>query len=179
MTNQGSTARRTPSNPQQEDGARQIVRRWWRDERGSVAAETAIAVPVLVTILVFVGVLLARGVDARLRVDDAAHQAARAASLTRAPLNAVTAATQTADQALSAAGGACRAPAVSVDVSQFRPGGVVTVTVSCHLDLSQAALLGVPTSRTLTATASSPVDTWRGITLGFDSPDFHLVGERL
>ncbi len=56
-----------------------------RDESGSVAAEVAIAVPVLVAVLVFAGVLVARGVDARLRLDDVAHQAARAASLTRSP----------------------------------------------------------------------------------------------
>ena len=144
-------------------------------ERGSVAAETAIAIPILVAVLVFAGVLIGRGVDARLQVNDAAAQAARAASLTRTPSAASTAATQTADQALSGSDASCQNPAVSVDVAQFRPGGVVTVTVSCHLDLSQAALLGVPVSKTLTATASSPIDTFRATAVGLASPTTNPV----
>lgn len=133
------------------------------DDGGSVAAETAIVIPALVAVLVFGAVLIARGVDARLRIDDAAHQAARAASLTRSAGAATSAATQTADRALSHARGACPTPAVDVDTSGFRPGGVVTVTVTCRVDLSQAALLGVPATRTVTASASSPIDTWRGL----------------
>ena len=147
------------------------IRGWWRDERGSVAAETAIAIPVLVAVLVFVAVLVVRGVDARLRLDDAAHQAARAASLARSPAAAVTAAQSTADAALSGAGINCLDPQVSTDISDFRPGGIVTVSVACRVDLSQAALLGIPASRTLTASASSPVDVWRSIALGLPVHD--------
>jgi Flp pilus assembly protein TadG len=133
-----------------------------RDESGSVAAEVAIAVPVLVAVLVFAGVLVARGVDARLRLDDVAHQAARAASLTRTAAQAQAAAQQTATASLSSAGVDCTDPAVSVDTSDFQPGGTVTVTVSCRLDLSDAAaLLAIGSSRTLTASASSPIDTYR------------------
>ena len=134
-------------------------------DEGSVAAEVAIAIPVLVAILLLVGVLLARGVDARLRVDDAAHQAARAASLTRTPAAATRAAEQAATAALSHAGVGCVDPAVVVDMSDFTPGGLVTVTVSCRLDLSYAAaLLAAGDLRILTATASSPIDTYRAVT---------------
>jgi Flp pilus assembly protein TadG len=135
-------------------------------ERGSVSAETAIATPVLVAVLLFVGVLVARGVDSRLRVDDAAHQAARAASLSRTPDHAITAATRTAEEALSGAGATCRRPAVTVDISQFRAGGVVSVTVTCHLDLSHAALLDLAGGKTISATATSPIDTWRALVSG-------------
>jgi Flp pilus assembly protein TadG len=129
-----------------------------------VAAEVAIAVPVLVAVLVFAGVLVARGVDARLRLDDVAHQAARAASLTRSPTQAQAAAQQTAMASLASAGVDCADPAVSIDTSDFQPGGVVTVIVSCRLDLSDAAaLLAIGSSRTLTASASSPIDTYRGV----------------
>jgi Flp pilus assembly protein TadG len=130
-----------------------------------VAAETAIVVPVLITVLVFVTILIARGVDARLRLDSAAHQAARAASLTRTATEARSAATSTVTAALSSAGSSCPRPAVSVDLSTFRAGGTVSVTVSCHVDLSQAALLGVGTSRTLQASATSHIDTWRSTTM--------------
>jgi Flp pilus assembly protein TadG len=143
---------------------RQRRHRGVREDRGSVAAETVIAVPVLIAVLVLVGVLIARGVDARLRLDDAAHQAARAASLASTPTAATTAADTTATDALAGMGGACRTPTVAVDVSDFQPGGTVSVTLTCHLDLSSATLLAIPTSRVLTASATSPVDTWRATT---------------
>jgi Flp pilus assembly protein TadG len=130
-----------------------------------VAAEVAIAVPVLVAVLVFAAVLVYRGVDARLRLDDVAHQAARAASLTRTPAAATLAAQQTATASLATAGVGCSDPGVSVDTSDFVPGGTVRVTVSCRIDLSDAAaLLAVGDSRTLTATASSPLDLYRSVT---------------
>ncbi|MDT0263607.1 TadE family protein [Jatrophihabitans lederbergiae] len=136
-----------------------------RGDHGSVAAEIAIAVPVLVSVLLFVSVLVARGVDARLRLDDAAHQAARGASLTRNPTAATLAAQQAATTALAHAGIDCADPSVAIDTSDFTPGGVVTVTVSCRLDLSYAAaLLATGDQRTLTATASSPIDVYRAVT---------------
>ena len=54
---------------------------------------------------------------------------------------------------------------VDVDTSDFnkQPGipGSVNVTVSCRLDLSDLAVPGVPGSRVMRATMSSPIDTWR------------------
>jgi hypothetical protein len=54
---------------------------------------------------------------------------------------------------------------VAVDTSEFNkaPGvpGSVDVTVSCRLYLSDLAVPGVPGSRVLTSTMSSPIDTWR------------------
>jgi len=145
-------------------GGRRVVSGPCGDE-GSVAAEVAIAIPVLVAVLLFVGVLVARGVDARLRLDDAAHQAARAASLTRTPAAATSAAQQAATASLAHAGVDCADPTVTVDTSDFQPGGMVTVTVSCRLHLSPAAaLLATGDQRTLTATASSPIDTYRAVT---------------
>jgi Flp pilus assembly protein TadG len=127
-----------------------------------VAAEVAIAVPVLVAVLLFVGVLVVRGVDARLRLNDAAHEAARAASLTRTPAAATLAARQTATANLSAAGIDCGDLTVAVDTGDFQPGGVVTV--SCRLELSDAAaLLAIGDQRTLSSTASSPIDTYRAV----------------
>lgn len=135
-----------------------------RGDAGSVAAEVAIAVPVLVAVLVLAGVFVYRGVDARLRLDGVAHEAARAASLTRTPAAATAAAQQTATADLAAAGVGCGDPSVSVDTSDFVPGGRVSVTVSCQLDLSDAArLLAIGDHRTLTASASSPLDVYRSV----------------
>lgn len=159
-------ATRPPRRADRRTGATRL-----RGEGGSVAAEVAIAIPVLIAILVFVGILTARGVDARLRLDAAAHDAARAASLTRLPTAAQAAALQAATDSLHSAGVDCGDPSVSVDTDSFAAGGIVTVTVSCHLDLSDAAaLLAISGSRTQSATASSPIDTYRGTTLGLAPP---------
>jgi Flp pilus assembly protein TadG len=133
---------------------------WWRAERGSVTAEAVLIAPVLVMLLVFVAVVVHRGVDARLRLDDAAHQAARAASLQRTPAAAGTAADATASSALARAGLVCRDAAVTTSTSA-RPGSTVVVSVHCTVDFGQALILGVPGTRTLSATASEVIDTFR------------------
>ncbi|MFS8104114.1 pilus assembly protein [Lentzea alba] len=134
---------------------------WWRADDGAVAAEVTIAAPFLVMLLVFVGVVIHRGVDARIRIDDAAHQAARAASIERTPTAATTAAQSTAASALSSAGVTCASLSVSTSTGGLRPGGTVSVTVSCAVDFGDALILGVPGGKTLSATSIEPVDLWR------------------
>ncbi|WP_439382133.1 TadE/TadG family type IV pilus assembly protein [Amycolatopsis lexingtonensis] len=133
---------------------------WWRAERGSVTAEAVLVTPLLVMLLVFVAVVVHRGVDARLRLDDAAHQAARAASLQRTPTAATAAAEATATSVLAHAGLVCRDAAVSTTTSASA-GSTVVVSVRCTVDFGQALLLGVPGTRTLDATASEVIDTYR------------------
>ncbi|MCC8245030.1 pilus assembly protein [Saccharothrix sp. NEAU-S10] len=134
---------------------------WWRADNGSVAAEVTIATPFLVMLLVFVGVVIHRGVDARIRIDDAAHQAARAASIERTPAAATAAARSTAASALSQFGAACASLSVDTTTGGLRPGGTVSVTVSCSVDFGDALILGVPGGKTLSATSVEPVDLWR------------------
>lgn len=134
---------------------------WWRADDGSVTAEVTIAAPFLIMLLVFVGVVIYRGVDARLRIDDAAHQAARAASIERTPTAATTAARSTAASALASAGLACVSLSVRTSTGALRPGGTVSVTLSCTVDLGNALILGIPGDTTLTATSIEPVDLWR------------------
>ncbi|WP_410645331.1 TadE/TadG family type IV pilus assembly protein [Amycolatopsis sp. lyj-346] len=133
---------------------------WWRAERGSVTVEAVLLAPVLVMLLVFFAVVVHRGVDARLRLDDAAHQAARAASLQRTRTAAVAAAQATVASALAHAGLVCRDATVSTTTSSS-PGSTVVVSVRCTVDFGQALVLGVPGSRTLSAQASEVVDTYR------------------
>nr|WP_116111124.1 TadE/TadG family type IV pilus assembly protein [Amycolatopsis thermalba] len=135
-------------------------RRWWVAERGSVTAEAVLVAPVLVMLLVFVAVVVHRGVDARLRLDDAAHQAARAATLQRSTAAAATAARDTASAALAQAGPVCRNVATTLS-GALTPGGAVTVHVRCTVDFGQALLLGVPGGKTLESSASEVVDTYR------------------
>lgn len=135
-------------------------RYWWRAERGSVTAEAVLVAPILVALLVFVAVVCHRGVDARLRLDDAAHQAARAASLQRSASAAGTAARDTAGTALGAAGLVCR-DVSAITTTTAAPGGTVTVAVSCAVDFGQALFLGIPGCTVLHATASEVIDTYR------------------
>ncbi|MEV8438814.1 pilus assembly protein TadE [Actinosynnema sp. NPDC051121] len=134
---------------------------WWRADDGSVAAEITIAAPFLVMLLVFVGVVIHRGVDARVRIDDAAHQAARAASIERTPTAATAAAQSTAATTLAQLGVTCASLSVNTDTGGLRPGGTVSVTVSCTVDFGDAFILGVPGGKTLSATSVEPVDLWR------------------
>ncbi|MGW3960134.1 TadE/TadG family type IV pilus assembly protein [Amycolatopsis sp. NPDC005003] len=132
----------------------------WHAERGSVTVEAVLIAPVLVMLLVLVAVVVHRGVDARLRLDDAVHQAARAASLQRTSAAADAAARATVTSALAHAGLVCRDAATSTTTSS-RPGSTVVVSVRCVVGFGQALVLGVPGSRTLSATASEVIDTYR------------------
>ncbi|MEV6602770.1 TadE/TadG family type IV pilus assembly protein [Kutzneria sp. NPDC051319] len=136
---------------------------WWRADRGSVAAEVTLIAPFLIMLLVFVAVVIHRGVDARLRLDDAAHEAARAASIQRTAPTAIAAAQSTAASALSSAGVSCESLAVDTTTGGMRPGGAVSVTVSCTVSFSDALILGVPGQKQLSATAVEPLDTWRSV----------------
>ncbi len=136
---------------------------WWRADRGSVAAEVTLVTPFLIMLLVFVAVVIHRGVDARLRLDDAAHEAARAASIQRTSPTAIAAAQSTAASALSSAGVSCQSLAVDTATGGMRPGGTVSVTVSCTVNFSDALILGVPGQKQLSATAVEPIDTWRSV----------------
>lgn len=153
----------SPNQPPPRDPHRREWVAWWRADRGSVAAEVTLAAPFLIMLLVFVAVVIHRGVDARLRMEDAAHQAARAASIQRSSAGAAEAARSTALAALASAGVACTP--LSVDTTGgMEPGGVVTVTVTCGVDFSDASILTVAGRKRLAATAIEPIDTWRAVT---------------
>ncbi|MDI2127141.1 TadE/TadG family type IV pilus assembly protein [Yinghuangia seranimata] len=132
--------------------------------------ELVLLAPVLVLLLLFV-VTVGRFASARGLVDDAAHQAARAASLTRSPSAADQAARDAARRALDGAGVSCSSLAVAVDTAGFAPGAHVRVTVSCTVSLSEMGALGVPGHRTLTGQASSVLDQHRGVALQFANSD--------
>lgn len=159
------------------NGVRARIRPLGRDERGSAAMELTLLTPLLILLLLFV-VLCGRLVDAKLRLNDVAHQAARAATLARAPAQAMADARATADTALASAGITCRSLTVSTNTEGLRPGSTVTVTVSCTVGLSDLTLLGVPGSRILESSFSSPVDVWRGETVGFGNSTNRAAGDR-
>ncbi|MGB3441132.1 MAG: TadE/TadG family type IV pilus assembly protein [Actinophytocola sp.] len=137
------------------------IRALHRDERGSAAAEVTLLTPLLILLLLFV-VFCGRLADTKLRINDVAHQAARAATLARTPSQATANAQTTASAALASAGITCQSLSVSTDTQGLKPGSTVTVTVSCSVGLGDLTALGVPGSRTFESSFSSPVDVWRG-----------------
>jgi len=144
----------------------QAMRRRWRRltatrDQGSSTVELTVATPLLVGLLLFV-VLCGRLVEAQLDLDAAARSGARAASLARTVPAATADAEQAAMDTLAAHGVTCAQPSITVETGGLQPGGAVTVTVSCVVPLADLALIGVPGTRTVSATSTSPVDRWRG-----------------
>jgi Flp pilus assembly protein TadG len=144
------------------------------DARGSVTVELVLTLPLLLLMLWFL-VYCGRLSDTRLQIEDAAHQAARAATLDRSPSAAAADARSTAATALSDAGVTCQALSVTTRGS-LQAGSTVTVAVSCTVGLHDLALLQVPGTTNLTAEFASPVDVYRSRALGLANSRVGLAG---
>ena len=121
---------------------------------------------VLITPFLLAFVLLVVGfgrvTHGRQEVQHAAAAAARAASLADTPGRAQTAAQQEAAADLAQAGISCQSPSPpTVDTSQFYAGGQVQVTISCVTNLSDLTVVGFPGHKTLTASATVPLEQYR------------------
>lgn len=129
-------------------------------DAGSASLELVLLTPLLLLLLLFV-VLGGRYAQARADVDAAARDAARAGSISREPDSAKTNAIDAARSRLTEGGVTCRTLDVVLDTADFRAGGSVAATVTCTIDLSDLTGLKVPTSRTISATFSEPIDAYR------------------
>ncbi|MCL7377026.1 TadE/TadG family type IV pilus assembly protein [Streptomyces sp. 35G-GA-8] len=122
--------------------------------------ELVLVTPLLVLVLLVV-VALGLLADARMVVADAAHQAARAASLARTGKEARAQARHAASAVLREAGASCTRPSVRLTTGGLTPGATVTARVSCTADLGGLTRTGLPGHVPLTDTAFSAVDTYR------------------
>lgn len=147
-------------------------------EGGSAAAELVLITPLLILMMLLI-VAAGRLVNARLQVDSAARQAARAASIAPGPGAAVTDATATAQSALTGQHTTCATPEVSVDTSDYRPGGQVRVQVTCVVQLSGVSGLHLPGTITVTSRFTSPIDVYRSESLGLPIPGAPGAGTTL
>ena len=134
------------------------------DERGSAVLEAAIGLPAFLLFIVLI-LFAGRVAIATQAVDSAATQAARTASIARTQSTAQTSARTAATSSLADQHVNCTRTRVSVDTHGFTaPVGqpaTVGATVTCAVNLSDLAIPGIPGTRTVTATASSPIDTYR------------------
>ena len=133
-----------------------------RDE-GNAALELVVLAPVILFLL---GLMIAAGRTsiAQGSVDAAARDAARQASIALTPGAAQAAAQSSAQAALSQDGLDCK-PRVHVDTSQFGTQvglpASVTATVYCRVSLSDLVVPGLPGSRMLWFSFTSPLDPFR------------------
>lgn len=131
-------------------------------DRGAVTSEMAVVMVVFFAGFLMLVVFAGRVGQAENDVRSAAHEAARAATLEASPAAADARARQVVESNLAASNMACAGgAAIDVDVSDFTPGGWVTVTVVCTADFGDVASLGVPGSRQFTGSASEVIDVFR------------------
>lgn len=124
-----------------------------RADAGSAAVELVLMAPILIALTLLI-VAAGQIVQGRIDTDGAAHAAARAASLE----HTVAAAQAAAEAAATASmGDRCGSASVSL-TGDLEPGGTVTATLSCTINVDSP----VWSTYQVTSTASSPVDAWRG-----------------
>lgn len=136
-------------------------RRHRRTERGTASAELVVLV-VPIMVLVGFAVFVGRYSATNQEVSSAARDAARAAAVLGAPAAAQAAGEAAAEASLADRSVSCTVLSTQVDTSQLRPGGQVTAEVACEIGLADIAGFGLPGSRTVRATATAVVDTYRG-----------------
>ncbi|MGC4818671.1 TadE/TadG family type IV pilus assembly protein [Micromonospora sp. DT63] len=147
-------------------------------ERGSVSIEVAVLAPAFIALMVLAGVA-GRSAVAAEALDAAAHDAARAASISRNPANAREEAREAAQQQLDWRGLNCTGtPTVTFSgtvggaVTSFDRAyrsalgqdATVTVTVACRVsfrDLRLSAVPGMPSENRIEASFTSPLDRYR------------------
>jgi Flp pilus assembly protein TadG len=133
-----------------------------RGEAGSAVLEAVIVAPVLVMLVVFV-IGAARIANAHQLVDDAVGDAARAASIVGSAAQAQAAAAQAAQSSLTGRGVSCSPLSVAVDISNWKPGGTVGVTVTCTAALGDLGPIPFGGATTVTARAASVLDPYRQV----------------
>ncbi len=134
-----------------------------RSDAGTMALELAILTPLLIAFMMMM-VGLGRIVESQSQVDGAAHDAARAASIARTPQGARVEADDAVAAVINGEKRWCQGgPRTNVDLSHWGRGGQVTVTVRCRADLGGLSLVGFSASKTLTGTATAPIDTLRRV----------------
>lgn len=135
------------------------------DQRGSATIELAVLSPVL---LILLGLVIAAGrvSAADTAIEQAAAAAARSASVSRDARTAESAARQTVVESLQGQGLDCATVSTSVDTAGFAiavgRSAAVTVAVRCSISLGDLAVPGLPGSTTVAASATSPLDRYRG-----------------
>jgi hypothetical protein len=133
-------------------------------DRGDANALGLILIAPVAVALAILILWIGRKVDTDAQVQAASSAAAQAAARQRNPMSAVAVAQSTAAAMLTDVAACSGGPAVSIDASDFRAGGQVTVVVRCSPRRSDLALSGA-SAVTFTATSTASIDTYRSVGL--------------
>ena len=136
-------------------------RRRCRGDRGESGPVEVVIIASVLLMLIFAVVAAGRVSAAKIDVQHAARSGARAAAMRGSTGDAIVAAEFVVESTLHEQGVACASSSVSFD-GDLQPGGRVTVTVRCTVDLGDLTQVGVPGSKTYIASASEVVDAHRG-----------------
>ncbi|MEU5883149.1 TadE family protein [Spirillospora sp. NPDC047279] len=128
-------------------------------DRGSMSLEMVLVTPLFVAFLLLL-TGAGRMVDAKSQMDGAARDAVRAASVARSAGAAEALAQEAATTNLRDTKWCAGGPSVSTDTGAWGPGGRVSVTVVCDVDLGDLSFIGFPGSKRLSGTSVAPVDTY-------------------
>lgn len=137
-------------------------------DRGSAqpALELVLITPMLL-VIILIGVAVGRADTGQSRVQQAAAAGARAATTQHTVLDAHNTATRVVDETLREQGIDCTSRDVTIDAAAITtpPGNPahITVTVACEVSWQGLGIPGWPGSRTVTATATSPLDPRREV----------------
>jgi Flp pilus assembly protein TadG len=158
------TAARRMTAGRRTDGRMAASRR----EAGNAPLELMILAPVIMMLICLV-IAAGRTTIAQGSVDAAARDAARQASVARSPEAAVAAAYASARSELSGESLNCtpviRLPRVYRDfAARVGTPAAVTAQVTCTVSLADLLIPGLPGSKTLRASFTSPIDPYRGRT---------------
>lgn len=125
-------------------------------DRGSASVELVILAPMVGVLLACV-VLVGRVQSARADIEGAARSAARDLSIARDPFAALDHIEADLRQTLNVGTPTCKTMAFTPTITAT----TVTVTIACQVDLAAAAVLPVPGSITVSATADEVIDIYR------------------
>lgn len=143
---------------------RRALRRIHDDQRGNIAAEVVIWAPILVLLIALL-IVAGRTIHADNATQNAALSAARNASLSRDAQTAQDNAEAAARRAMANAGTPCLQLEVVIDTSGLNAPigttGIVSARVTCTVNLADVTVPGIPGTRQMTSTETSPVDAYR------------------
>lgn len=126
------------------------------DDRGSMAVEVVVLVPILV-MMMFLVVAFGRYVSAQGEAQAMARDAVRAATLERSSDTALAAARAMASASTPDSLTCEDATMTGV----FAAGERITVEVRCTVSFSDLGLPGLPGTATVTGASTAPLDSWR------------------
>ena len=135
-----------------------------RRDRGEANALGLVLIAPVAVGLAMLILWTGRKVDTDAQVQAASSAAAQSAARQRNPASAVAAAQSTAQAMLTDVTACADGPLVSVDAANFRPGGDVTVVVTCSPQRHELRLSG-GASATFAASSTATIDTYRSIGL--------------